>query len=114
MENKGIYNAMNALRNRVDKANLSDNEKNALYTLIDKLTIYGENRYNYIINHGRVKNRNNRITELNVEMTDYFVDINDAINGHKDVFYVVSTIYSAIKYDEKKDTFKRKILNFFK
>lgn len=110
MGNKIILNAISSLNSKVDISNVTIGEKNALKALLSQLLIYFNNQYDEILTNYAIKDRLDKISALNSEITDYLVDINNAINGISDVFSIVNSVYKSINYDERKGKFKRKRL----
>lgn len=90
--NSIIKKAFYAIKESIDTSILSDNEKNALKILIDKLVIYYDKKVS-LIKKSRISiNSSERIAILDSFMTDVLVDINTVIRGESDVYYFVSVV----------------------
>lgn len=90
--NSIIKKAFYAIKKSIDTSILSDNEKNALKILIDKLVIYYDKKVSLIKNSRISINSSERIAILDSFMTDVLVDINTVIRGESDVHYFVSVV----------------------
>lgn len=111
MGNTNIVHALLSLDKRVNDSELSNNEKNALKVLIEKLLKYYKKKIEEINKTSNFYIARNKDFKLTSEMTDYIVAINDAIKRKIDTFGVANTITRKINAEEKKGFFKIKRLS---
>ena len=98
-----IKKAFYALKERINTSVLSENEKNALRVLIDKLIIYYDRRIDLMKKRGI---SSERVASLDSFMTDIIVDINTVIKGESDVHYFVSLIIKKLNDKELENMIK--------
>ena len=110
MHNNVIIKALNALYEDVNKSKLDDSKKNTLNELIDILITYYKDRLNIIYESKNDIKINNKISDLETEITDYIVAICDNVNNEMDTSSVIDMIYKEINYDINSHQFKRKRL----
>ena len=111
MGNTNIVHALLSLDKRVNDSELSNNEKNALKVLTEKLLKYYKKKIEEINKTSNFYIARNKDFKLTSEMTDYIVAINDAIKRKIDTFSVANTITRQINTEEKKGFFKIKRLS---
>ena len=120
MENERLKHALMGLYKNVDDSMLTDGEKNAVRTALRKLLDYVEKQKD---------NKNKDENRFTIEMTDYIVSLNDAIQGKMrliedkknpytgksettvkpiDVIPLANNIVKEISREEKRGFFKRR------
>ena len=107
MGNESILNALKSLHGAVDKTDLTEKDKIVMKGMIDKLTMYYTNKYNYIVAHSGGRDVYSLTLNLSSKMVDLIVMINDVLRSRADVYGVVNAIYKEINYDASKGQFKR-------
>lgn len=87
-----ITRAIESLKMSVVTSKLPDNEKKALYTLLEKLTIYYQKKLSIIAKKNSESTRQKEISVLSCFITDILVEINSVLIGDNDIYYFVSIV----------------------